>query len=202
MAQLGGRNVAGLAQQPGNAGAATDWNVYFSTSSVDDSTRKVGEGGGQVLQPPLDVADQGRVAAFADPTGARFGVWQGKQHHGAEVVEEPGAMTWHELYTRDARAALGFYARVLGLEPKRLDAPGIDYWTLQRGPRTVCGLMQMTDQFAPEVPSHWNTYFAVADIDASAQHVTDLGGQQVVPPFDTPYGRMIVAADPFGAASV
>jgi predicted enzyme related to lactoylglutathione lyase len=200
MGQIDGRNVAGLARLRPGSPFPPMWSVYFSTTNADETARKVVEAGGQIVVPPMDVMDQGRMAYFADPTGAHFGVWQGKQHQGAELVEEPGAMTWHEVYTRDAHSALGFYARVFGLEPRRLESPGIEYWTLQRGPRTVSGLMQMTDQFPPEVPSHWNTYFAVADIEASAQRVTALGGQQVVPPFDTPYGRMIVVADPFGAA--
>ena len=140
------------------------------------------------------------MAYFADPTGAHFGVWQGRKHQGAQLIEEPGSMTWHEVYTRDLAKARQFYTRVFGLEVKRLDAPGIDYWTLQKGTRTVFGSMQMTEQFPPEVPSHWNTYFAVTDTDAAAKKAVALGGKELAPPFDTPYGRMAVIADPSGAA--
>jgi len=108
-------------------------------------------------------------------------------------------VAWHEVYTRDAARARAFYQRALGLEERRLDAPDIEYWTLHKGAKTVCGLMQMTDQFPKEVPSHWNTYFAVTDVDAAAEKVTSLGGKVIAPPFDTPYGRMTAVADPFGA---
>ena len=42
-------------------------------------------------------------------------------------------------------------------------------------------------------------YFAVADTDASAAKVTELGGSVIVPPFDTPIGKMAVVTDPQGA---
>ena len=49
------------------------------------------------------------------------------------------------------------------------------------------------------VPNHWHVYFAVADTDASAAKVTELGGSVIVPPFDTPIGKMAVVTDPQGA---
>jgi predicted enzyme related to lactoylglutathione lyase len=176
------------------------WNVYVATDDADATARAVTGAGGQVVVPPMDVMDHGRMAYFADPTGAVFGVWQGVQHQGAQVVGEPGAMVWHEVYTRDVVTARAFYRVVFGLTEKKLDAPGIDYWTLHRGTKTAFGAMQMGEQFPPEVPSHWNTYFAVPDVDASAARLARLGGQVVAPPFDTPYGRMLVANDPSGAA--
>jgi uncharacterized protein len=48
------------------------------------------------------------------------------------------------------------------------------------------------------VPSHWMFYFAVESCDAAADHVVELGGSVVQPPFDTPYGRMAVVAGPQG----
>jgi predicted enzyme related to lactoylglutathione lyase len=199
MAVIGGRSIAGMSKLGPQSSFPPAWSVYFATENADEIARKVSEAGGKIVVAPMDIMDQGRMGFFADPTGAHFGVWQGRQHQGAQIVDEPGAMTWHEVYTRDLPKARAFYTRVFGLEAKRLDAPGIDYWTLQQGPKTVCGSMQMTEQFPPEVPSHWNTYFAVTDVDASTQKAVALGGKQVAPPFDTPYGRMSVVADPFGA---
>jgi predicted enzyme related to lactoylglutathione lyase len=49
------------------------------------------------------------------------------------------------------------------------------------------------------VPNHWHVYFAVADTDASAAKITELGGSIMVPPFDTPIGKMAVVTDPQGA---
>ena len=50
----------------------------------------------------------------------------------------------------------------------------------------------------PGVPNHWHVYFAVADADAAAAKVTELGGSVLVEPFDTPVGRMAVVARPAG----
>jgi hypothetical protein len=200
MAQLGGRNVAGLAKLRPGSPFPPMWSVYLAVENADEIARKITEAGGKVVVPPMDVMEEGRMAYFADPTGAHFGVWQGRRHQGAQVIEEPGAMVWHEVYTRDLAKAQPFYMSVFGLEKRRLDAPGIDYWPLQKGGRTVFGSMQMSAQFPPEVPSHWNTYFAVTDTDATAKKAGELGGQVMAPPFDTPYGRMAVLVDPAGAA--
>jgi uncharacterized protein len=44
-------------------------------------------------------------------------------------------------------------------------------------------------------------YFAVADVDATAARVADLGGTMSVEPFEIPdVGRVAVLADPYGAA--
>ncbi len=189
MAQLGGRNVAGMVKLSSESRFPPMWSVYIATESADAIATKVREAGGKIVMPPMDVMDQGTMAYFADPTCA-----------GAQVVAEPGAMTFHEVYTRDATKARAFYASVFGLESKRLDEPNIEYWTLSKGTKTAFGVMQMSDQFGKDVPSHWNTYFAVTDVDASAKTVTSLGGQVAAPPFDTPYGRIAVVVDPLGAA--
>src|SRR5262249_43594342 len=110
MAQVSGRNVAGIAQIGKPSPFPPAWSVYLATADADRSARKVTEAGGKVLVPPMDVADQGRMAFFADPTGAHFGVWQARNHKGAQLVEEQGAMTWHEVYTRDLPTARDFYA--------------------------------------------------------------------------------------------
>jgi hypothetical protein len=54
----------------------------------------------------------------------------------------------------------------------------------------------------PDTPPHWSAIFAVADADATAAKATDLGGQVVVPPFDAPWVRMTVLADPQGATFI
>ena len=200
-ARLGGRKVAGMVALAPGSTMSPMWSVYFASDDADATARAAAEAGARTLVGPMEVADQGRMAYFADPTGALFGVWQGRAHRGAEVAGEPGAMVWHEVYTRDVTAARDFYSAVFALEPRPLDARGIDYWTLHRGGgAVVCGAMQMGAQFPPEVPSAWNTYFAVGDVDAAVSGAVGLGGAVVSPAFDTPYGRLAFLADPSGAA--
>ncbi|MEY4581271.1 MAG: hypothetical protein RL701_5974 [Pseudomonadota bacterium] len=198
MAQIAGRDVAGLRPRGPNESAPAAWLVYFGTDSVDETAAKVSAAGGQVAVPAMDVMDFGRMAVCADPAGAVFGLWQGKQHLGARIVNDPGATAWHEVYSRDAQKALAFYTQVFGLEARKLDAPGIEYWSLHKGDLTVGGTMQMSDQFPKEVPSHWNSYFAVSDTDAATRKLEQLGGKVFQPAFDTAYGRMSAVADPLG----
>jgi uncharacterized protein len=199
MAQIDGRNAAGLGKLSEQAPLPPMWSVYFATDDVDDTARKVSEAGGKVVMPPMDVMEEGRMAFFVDPTGAHFGAWQGKRHRGAQVVDEPGAMVWHEVYTRDVKAAREFYMRVFGLETKRLDTPAVEYWTLYHGSKPAGGAMQMPEHLNAQ-PPHWNVYFAVRDADASVAQVAALGGKIVSPAFDTPFGRVAFVADPFEAA--
>ena len=44
--------------------------------------------------------------------------------------------------------------------------------------------------------------FAVDDADATAAKATELGGAVIVPPFDAPWVRMAVIADPQGATFI
>ena len=48
------------------------------------------------------------------------------------------------------------------------------------------------------IPPHWETYFEVAEHDASCAKIKELGGSIMADPFDIPPGRMAVAADPAG----
>jgi predicted enzyme related to lactoylglutathione lyase len=78
---------------------------------------------------PMDVMDQGRMAIVEDPSGATFGLWEGHKHIGAQIVNEPGSMTWNELHTTDSETARRFYLEVFGYEPEPMD--GMDYTVLK-----------------------------------------------------------------------
>jgi uncharacterized protein len=196
--------VAGVGQIPPGAGFPAAWSAYFASPDLDATIAQISEHGGTLVNGPMDILEEGRMAICSDPTGAVFGVWQPKRHVGARLVAEPGAMCWHEVNTRDAATARDFYCKVFGLEPQKVDmtsmgGPPTEFYTLHRGPDTVCGVVQMTDEWAG-VPPHWIVYFAVESLDAAVAQVGELGGKLSVPPFDTPYGRMAVCSDPAGAA--
>ena len=201
MASLGGRKVAGMVPLRPGSPYSPMWSVYVASAAVDALAPRVGDAGGKVLLAPLDVRDLGRLSFFSEPTGALFGSWQAKQHFGAEVIDEVGAMCWHELYSNDVNVARAFFAKALGLEDKHLDLPGVDYGTLHvpNDRRASFGTMQIPKEH-PKQPSHFNTYFAVADVDASVAKAQELGGEVISPPFDTPFGRLAFLADPCGAA--
>jgi hypothetical protein len=53
-----------------------------------------------------------------------------------------------------------------------------------------------------DVPPHWSVTFATDDADATAAKAEELGGRVIVPPFDAPWVRMTVIADPQGATFI
>ena len=88
---LGGKTVAGLGPQM-NPAMPPVWMTYVNVDDADDTVAKVAANGGTVFMPPMDVMEAGRMAVFADPVGAVIGLWQPKQHTGAQVVNEPGTL--------------------------------------------------------------------------------------------------------------
>ncbi|HKT01192.1 MAG TPA: VOC family protein [Rugosimonospora sp.] len=177
------------------------WTIYVATDDADATAAAVEAAGGKVLMAPMDVMGQGRIAIFMDPAGAVFGVWQPAAFPGAQVKDEPGALSWVELATRDPDGAVQFYRSVFGWDPDTQDMEGTPYTVFRIGERGVAGMMPMTgDQWPADLPSHWMPYFGTADTDATAAKIQDLGGSVSVPPVTVAgVGRFAVVGDPSGA---
>ena len=203
MGLLGRRPVAGIGQAPPVPGAARAvWTTYLATDDAAKSCDLIDCYGGTVLMPPRDLGTEGRLALAADPTGAVFGLWQARNHIGAQRVNEPGTMCWNECMTHDAGAARDFYSLVFGYRYGGVG--GGDYVLIARpsedvGPETAIGGIGQLDPTLVDVPAHWMTYFAVADVDSSAATVIAQDGRVLMGPADTEYGRTAVCEDPQGA---
>ncbi len=175
------------------------WTTYISVVDADASIAKVKAAGGVVFVEPMDVLDVGRMAVFADPSGAATAVWQPRLHIGAGVVNEPGALTWNELSTRDIPAATAFYAEVFGWSSETTDMGPMTYTMWRLDGQEIGGMMDMPAEVPAEVPSHWLAYFGTADCDATVASATADGATLVAGPMDIPTGRFAVMADPTGA---
>lgn len=201
---LRGKEVAaGYTMRPEErqSGAPPHWNLYVTVASADEATKLAQELGAKVFAPPFDVMDVGRMAVLQDPTGAVFQVWEPKQHIGAKILREPGALTWSELSTRDTKAAEAFYTQLFGWVAKH-SAPnsGMEYTEFSNQGQPGVGMMPMPAQVPAGVPSYWMPYFQVTDCDASAAQAKELGGSVMVPPTDIPNtGRFAIVQDPQGA---
>ena len=199
MALLRGQPVAAIAPQSPEltaAGAPPMWNTYLAVDSADEATARVEAAGGKVGMTPFDIMDAGRMSFVLDPSGAAVALWQAGQHIGATLVNEPGTINWNELLTSDP-GTTKFYADVVGLSTDTFDmGEGGPYTVFKAGDAMVGGTMapQM-----PGTPNHWHVYFGTDDADATAAKAAELGGSVIVPPFDTPVGRMAVLSDPQGA---
>jgi hypothetical protein len=80
--------------------------------------------------------------------------------------------------------------------------PGLRQWMADSGAPAgfedvVAALNPIADD-QPDVPAQWSVTFAVEDADATAERAYEQGGKVVVPPFDAPWVRMTVIADPQG----
>jgi predicted enzyme related to lactoylglutathione lyase len=127
------------------------------------------------------------------------------------------------LNTRDVAGAKAFYGSVFGWHT--IDVNGFEMWTLPGfgdflesdnpdlrtqmaeadapdGFEDVVGSINPIAGDQPDTPAHWSVTFAVADADATAAKATELGGSVIVPPFDAPWVRMTVLADPQGATFI
>jgi predicted enzyme related to lactoylglutathione lyase len=150
----------------------------------------------------MDVLELGRMAVFADPTGAVFGVWQPGTFAGAGLVNEPGAIAWNELNTRDLAGAEAFYGAVFGWEfqTEEMGEAG-SYTTILLDGNPAGGILDMEEREVPEmVPPHWQVYFAVEDTDATVESAKGAGGGVMVEPVDIPAGRFAILTDPHGAS--
>jgi predicted enzyme related to lactoylglutathione lyase len=227
VAQLRGRDVAGVGGRPEDAPASpVAWNNYVAVESADDTTAKVKDHGGSVVTEPFDVLDAGRMAVLADPEGAVFCVWEANQQPGAVLVNEPGTWNFSELNTRDPEGAKRFYGSVFGWESNSFSMEGAEF-SMFRMPGYGDFLAErvpelrgdLADQGAPEgfedavawivpmsgegsgdhAPARWNITFAVDDADAMAARAAHLGGTIEVAPFEAGPTRTAVVSDPHGA---
>lgn len=197
-ALIGDKRVAGFGPKmdPG----PPYWATYIATDDADATAEAVTAAGGQVIVPPMDVLDFGRMAVFADDVGTVFSVWQAGTHPGSELVNEPGTLTWNELNTRQPDEAKAFYTSVFGWTAETGESPMMTYTQWYLDGDVVGGMMHMGAQFPPEVPNLWLVYFGVDDTDAAIAKVTELGGKLLMGPMDIDAGRFAVVEDPSEAA--
>lgn len=198
MFKINGHNAAGMGPMSPDmlaTGTPSHWSAYVKHSDVDSVAEKAAKAGGNVLFPPFDVMQEGRMTMIQDPTGAVFGVWQPINHIGAEVVNHPNAFVWSELQTADLEPAQAFYTAVFGWEGKADDT---GYVTLSNNGRMQAGMLKMDP--SEGIPPNWSVYFMSADLDAQMKHAQELGGQILVGPFPVgEMGRVAIIQDPVGA---
>lgn len=199
MFQLEGQHVAALSEATAEAleqNIPSHWSCYVSVDDVDAMLPIVTANGGQIIYGPMDVFDSGRMAFIMDPTGAALGLWQARNHIGAGIVNTVGAMCWNELLTKDAAAAQAFYSALLGWE---FIADENGYILIQNRGRNNGAMMQMDASFG-DMPSVWQPYFTVADIDASIVKAAESGATIIIPKTEAPgAGHFAYLSDPAGA---
>jgi predicted enzyme related to lactoylglutathione lyase len=196
-----GRPVGALyAMGPDHAGAPPHWQNYVSVEDVDAAVAAVQDHGGTVLMAPVDIMDSGRMAMVQDPSGAVLGLWQGKRHLGAGLWNQPGAICWNELLTRDLARAERFFADLFGWTAKT--NPSVmegKYHILVNAGQDVGGMMQIGPDWGP-MPPNWTVYFGVGDCDGTIAEAERRGGRLMFPAVEiSNVGRFAYLQDSQGA---
>ena len=192
-----GKLVAGYGPQ--QAPGPPFWTTYVIVADADETAKRVEQAGGTVVMAAMDVMTAGRMAVFQDPQGAFISVWQPGEHQGAQLVNEPGALCWNELQTRDVDGSKAFYTAVFDWEAQTHAEGPMPYTEFKVEGTSIAGMMPMPPMIPKDVPPHWLVYFAVDDTDAAVAKAAELGGAVRMPPMDLPVGRLSVVADPQGA---
>ncbi|MFH8694813.1 VOC family protein [Streptomyces chartreusis] len=199
-----GKTVAGLGKLT-EEGARSAWMIYYTVPDADAATQAVQSAGGTVRVAPMDLEDWGRMAQFTDPQGGQFAVWQPGKNSGFELADEPGSLSWTELYTTDAAAAKEFYGGIFGWQYGDMELPGGGgaYTIITPAglpeERMQGGLMELPAEnlaLAGGRP-YWHPVFNVDDCDAAVARVTENGGSVQMGPEDAEgVGRLAVCVDP------
>jgi predicted enzyme related to lactoylglutathione lyase len=195
MLDIDGKNVGalyGMDKAQLERGVPPHWNVYISTASADETTKKAESLGGKTMLPPFDVMDVGRMSMIQDPTGAMFAVWEARKHIGADLVGELNSFCWWELNTKDTAKAKEFYTNLCGWET----GGDANYTEWKSGGQSMGGMMEIKPEWGP-VPPNWLSYILVDNCDQSVAKVKELGGSVMMGPQDIEnMGRFAVVADP------
>jgi uncharacterized protein len=200
MLQKNGKQVGALYQLgPQQQGVPPHWNSYVSVASADASATKAKELGAKVMLEPFDVMDAGRMAVLSDPTGAVFSLWEPRRHFGAQLVNEPGAFCWNELYTTDPKKAGDFYGGLFGWTKDSRHMDYGEYVIFKKDEDMAGGMMQISKEMGP-MPPYWLVYFAVEDCDRTVEKAKGAGAKVMMPPMDIEnVGRFSILTDPQGA---
>ncbi|MGE3287398.1 MAG: VOC family protein [Pseudonocardia sp.] len=194
---VGDRAAAGIGpiMQEGQPSA---WTVYLASDDADATVKAIGEAGGAVLVPPMEIPGNGRMMIAQDPAGAVFGVWEARGMVGIAVYNEPGGLLWEDARLSDPDAGRAFYSSVFGHRYEPVEGAPAGYTIFHTDGHPLGGMGGL-DGMPDGIPSHWLPYFAVADADAAIATATAAGAQVVAGPEDTPWGRMACLTDPQGA---
>ncbi len=116
---------------------------------------------------------------------------------------ETGSIIWTDLTVPDAENVKNFYGRVIGWKSEPVSMGEYNDFSMNSPDtdRTVAGICHSRGVNA-DLPPQWLIYFAVEDVDASAELCKKSGGKVIAGPRDMgKYGRYCVIQDPAGAVA-
>jgi uncharacterized protein len=198
-----GTGIGGVMPLPEGMNYPPHWVMYVAVPKLEDAVAQIERLGGRALSPVIEIPDVGRIRTMLDPQGAMFAIIQpASSERQPDAEPEIGDASWRELYTTDAEAAVRFYNEVFGwTEMDAMDmGPGMGKYHMFGRSFMLGGIMNKMGDMQ-HLPTSWNIYFRVPDVDAAAEQVKAKGGQVLSGPMDVPGGgRIVQCQDPQGAA--
>ena len=94
----------------------SQWVVLMSVSDIDAAVEAVADGGGEVLTPPTDLNERGRLALVRDQAGAVLGLLQTRDGDPPDTSAAYGSFMWNEVWVPDADATEAFYKSIAPFE--------------------------------------------------------------------------------------
>jgi predicted enzyme related to lactoylglutathione lyase len=198
----GDQMVGGVMKIPEGMNFPPHWGMYVGVTKLEDGVGRVQQLGGRALGPLIDVPTVGRMQTMLDPQGAAFSIYEpASPPTRPESEPQVGDVSWHELYTTDAEAALQFYTALFGWRPtESMDMGEMGKYHMFGRTLPLGGMMKKPPELA-HVPPHWMFYFQVPDINDGVSRVKANGGQVLNGPMEVPGGDWIInCMDPQGAA--
>jgi predicted enzyme related to lactoylglutathione lyase len=178
------------------------WGMYLGVPNLEQAVSRIERSGGSALSPVIEVPTVGRMRTMKDPQGAAFSIYQPDSPPKGPAPEHPevGDLSWIELYTSNAEAALTFYVDMFGWRLiDSMDMGEMGKYHMFGHTVPLGGMMNKPPAMA-QVPSHWGLYFRVPDVHAGAERVKANGGKVLNGPMEVPGGDWIVnCMDPQGA---
>jgi predicted enzyme related to lactoylglutathione lyase len=197
--------VGGIMERPADVKAPPFWAMYIAVPKLEDAVAQITRRGGRTHTDVIAVDGVGRMQLMIDPQGAAFYIIEPtSQEQRPETAPEIGEISWHELMTTDADAALTFYQEVFGWQlDQTMDMGEMGKYLMFKRPTSagmIGGIMNKSKDMA-DVPPNWGLYFRVPDVDTAAEVIKANGGQVINGPMEVPDGdRILNALDPQGAA--
>ena len=191
-----GKVIAGILQVEPSDGKARDgvWIPWVSVADVDAAVSLVKSNGGKILKGPVHMDQRGRGVLISDPQRAHLVLLKAKGGDPADTEAAIGDWLWNEIWTDDPNRIENFYGSVLGYDA--IDS-GDRYGVFKTNGKWRAGIRHVQDDREHML---WVPVVRVADPEATAQRVRELGGVVWVSPDEAPSkGDTALIADTTGA---
>lgn len=172
------RPAAGLYTTPQmyqDMGMPSFWMSYVRVDGLESIVERAIELGARCEIAPTAFDEDSRFALIRDPAGAGFTLLEGDDPGGRDEDGRPGRMIWNELHVPELNGVAAFYRDLFDwtITP---DHTGQGRHQVS-GPdgAAVASIVEMAETVkGPK--NYWAVVFAVHDLEAALQAVTDQGG--------------------------